>query len=109
MPDPRTAELFIFAQQQLCQVSCPGPRASQRGQLAQSRGKHSGEEALIFGRVKLSCCRVGKPAVNDAAGRATKGGQITGERNPEFGLPQGLTELGDNLRGSVIQTIEDAQ
>ena len=64
---------------------------------------------MVVGIVELSRGGVGEPSVADAAGRAAVGGQVAGERDAERGLPQRLAELGDDLRGSVVQAVEDAQ
>ncbi|GAA1238804.1 hypothetical protein GCM10009578_094510 [Streptomyces rhizosphaericus] len=64
---------------------------------------------MVVGGVKLSRGGVGEPSVAEAAGRAAEDRQIAGERDGRRGLPQSLAELGDDLRGSVVQTVEDAQ
>src|SRR5215204_978746 len=64
---------------------------------------------MVVEGVELSRGGVGEPSVADAAGRAAVGRQVAGERDAELGLPQGLAELCDDLRGSVVQAVEDAQ
>lgn len=64
---------------------------------------------MVGGGVAVASVRVGEPAVADAARRTGERDEVADERNPERGLPQGLAEFGDDLGGSVLQAIEDAQ
>jgi NAD(P)-dependent dehydrogenase (short-subunit alcohol dehydrogenase family) len=95
---PHVPELFALGEKQLGKVSRPGRCTSQSGHPAQARDEHAGQEWMVVGGVEQPDRGVGEPAVADAAGRAAIGGQVTGKRDVECGLPQGLGSLGEALR-----------
>ena len=64
---------------------------------------------MLLGRVQFPRRRIGEPAVAETACRALPQRRVAAERGPERRLAEGLAELGDDLGGRVIETIEDAQ
>lgn len=106
---PRLAELVALLEQEVRQLRCPGAGAAQCGDVAQAGGEGAGEQRMVVGVVELSCGGVGEPPIADATGGSHVPGPVAGERDPQRALPESLLELGDDLRGRVVQAVEDAE
>ncbi len=106
---PEGAELLALIQKEIGDPRRAGRAATKRHDLAQPGGPQSGQERMIFRRVEPPAGRVGEPAESDAASRSGKAGRVPGERDTERALSQRLAEFGDDLRGSVLQAVEDPQ
>lgn len=108
VPLPQRPELRAPGEQQVGVVRGPGVGAAERDDLAEPRGEHPGQAGVIVRRVPLPGGRVGEPAEADAAGRAGVAGGVAGQGDTERALPQRLAEFGDDLRGGVVEPVQDA-
>ena len=64
---------------------------------------------MVLARVDVACSPVGEPPVPDAPRRAGVLAHVADECDTQRSLPQGFTQLVDDLRRSVGEPVEDPQ